>query len=141
MGTSQPGKSRVSGKTTALRVLFVDDSATIRHSAQRVLEEAGYSVMLAADGFQALSQVVQWRPDVVLADISMPRLDGYQMCALIKSNADYKDIPVIMLSGKDGLFDEERASLVGSDSHVAKPFNIQALTAALDAFSGPISTS
>ena len=117
-------------------MLFVDDSATIRHSAQRVLESAGYSVKLAADGFQALSQVVQWHPDIVLADITMPRLDGYQMCALIKSNADYKDIPVIMLSGKDGLFDEERACMVGSDSHVAKPFNVQALTAVLESFSG-----
>lgn len=125
-----------SGETGALRVLFVDDSATIRQSAQRVLEEAGYSVMLAADGFQALAHVVQWHPDVVLADIAMPRLDGYQMCALIKSNADYQGIPVIMLSGKDGQFDKERACLVGSDSHVAKPFSTQALTAALESFSG-----
>ena len=136
ISTSSSDETPSADITGALRVLFVDDSATIRHSAQGVLEAAGHSVMLAADGFQALSHVVQWRPDVVLADITMPRLDGYQMCALIKSNADYQDIPVIMLSGKDGLFDEERACLVGSDNHVAKPFNVQALRAALDTVSG-----
>lgn len=130
-GTETPSDTAGSN---ALKVLFVDDSATIRQSAQLVLEQAGYSVMLAEDGFQALSQVVQWHPDVVLADIAMPRLDGYQLCALIKSNADYQGIPVIMLSGKDGQFDEERACLVGSDNHVAKPFSAQALTAALDSF-------
>lgn len=131
-GTESPADT---AGTSALKVLFVDDSAIIRQSAKSVLQQAGYSVMLAEDGFQALSQVVQWHPDVVLADISMPRLDGYQMCALIKSNADYQGIPVIMLSGKDGQFDQERACLVGSDSHVAKPFSAQALTAALDSFS------
>jgi len=115
-----------------LKVLFVDDSPAICQRAQQFLEQAGYSVMLAGDGFQALSQVVQWQPDVVLADIAMPKLDGYQMCALIKSNSDFRHILVIMLSGKKGQFDEERASLVGSDNHVAKPFSAKMLTNMLD---------
>ncbi len=133
MAVPDPVNKPDTSVTGAARVLFVDDSASIRQSAQKSLEAAGYSVMLAADGFEALAQVGQWRPDVVLADIMMPRLDGYQMCALLKSNSDYQDIPVIMLSSKGGLFDEERACLVGSNTHVAKPFSAQALTAALAA--------
>lgn len=119
-------------ETDVLKVLFVDDNPEICQCAQQFLERAGYSVMLAGDGFQALSKVVQWQPDIVLADIAMPRLDGYQMCALIKSHSDFKHILVIMLSGKKGQFDEERASLVGSDSHVAKPFSAKSLTNMLD---------
>ena len=118
--------------TDLLKVLFVDDNPAICQCAQQFLERAGYSVMLAGDGFQALSKVVQWQPDIVLADIAIPRLDGYQMCALIKSNSDFQHILVIMLSGKKGQFDEERASLVGSDSHVAKPFSAKMLTSMLD---------
>jgi len=114
-----------------ITVLLVDDSQTIRRSAASFLNEAGYSVVTAVDGFEALSKVVEHRPSLVFADIMMPRLDGYQTCALIKNNADYRDIPVIMLSSKDGLFDKARARVVGSDAHLSKPFTAESLTQAV----------
>lgn len=114
-----------------VKVLLVDDNVTVRESASEYLQAAGYVVTLANNGFDALARVVQSRPDVVLADITMPRLDGYQMCALLKSNSDYRHIPVIMITGKDGLLDQTRAHLVGSDAHISKPFTAQALTQAV----------
>ena len=115
----------------AITVLLVDDSKTIRRSASSFLTAAGYSVISAVDGFDALSKVVEHRPSMVFVDIMMPRLDGYQTCALIKNNADFRDIPVVMLSSKDGLFDKARARVVGSDAHLSKPFTADTLTAAV----------
>ncbi len=114
-----------------ITVLLIDDSKTIRRSATSFLSEAGYSVVTAVDGFEALSKVVEHRPSLVFADIMMPRLDGYQTCALIKNNADYRDIPVVMLSSKDGLFDRARARVVGSDAHLSKPFTAESLRQAV----------
>ena len=119
----------------ALSVLLVDDSKTIRRSASNFLSSAGFTVTTAVDGFDALSKVVEHRPSIVLIDIMMPRLDGYQTCALIKNNADYRDIPVVMLSSKDGLFDKARARVVGSDAHLSKPFTADTLTAAVRKYS------
>ena len=113
-------------------VLLVDDSKTIRRSASNFLSSAGYNVVTANDGFEALAKVVEHRPSIIFADIMMPRLDGYQTCALIKNNADYRDIPVVMLSSKDGLFDKARARVVGSDAHLSKPFTAQTLTGAVE---------
>jgi len=118
-------------RTQAITVLLVDDSKTIRRSASSFLSAAGYSVITAVDGFDALAKVVEHRPSLVFADIMMPRLDGYQTCALIKNNADYRDIPVVMLSSKDGLFDRARARVVGSDAHLSKPFTADTLAAAV----------
>jgi twitching motility two-component system response regulator PilG len=117
--------------TDASTVLLVDDSSTIRHSARRILEAQCYTVIMARDGFDALSKVVAFRPAIVLVDIMAPRLDGYQTCALIKNNADFRTIPVILLSSKDGLFDKARARVVGSDAHLYKPFSEQSLIAAV----------
>jgi twitching motility two-component system response regulator PilG len=113
-------------------VLLVDDSKTIRRSASNFLSNAGYTVITAVDGFEALSKVVEHRPSLIFADIMMPRLDGYQTCALIKNNADYRNIPIVMLSSKDGLFDKARARVVGSDAHLSKPFTAESLTAAVE---------
>jgi len=112
-------------------VLLVDDSKTVRQSARVCLESEGYTVITAADGFEALAMVVEHRPALVLADIMMPRLDGYQTCALIKNNADYRHIPVVMLSSKDGLFDKARGRVVGSDAHLSKPFTTESLVTAV----------
>ncbi|ASJ71331.1 response regulator [Granulosicoccus antarcticus] len=123
-------------------VLLVDDSKTIRRSARSFLESEGYMVFTAVDGFEALAKVVEHRPSVVFVDIMMPRLDGYQTCALIKNNADFRNIPVIMLSSKDGLFDKARARVVGSDAHLSKPFTSRSLTDAVRWYaSGSISSS
>jgi twitching motility two-component system response regulator PilG len=107
---------------TFIKVMVVDDSATIRRTAQTLLTKEGYAVVTAEDGFDALAKIVDHTPDLVLLDIMMPRLDGYQTCAVVKSNAAFQHIPVIMLSSKDGVFDKARGRLVGSESFVSKPF-------------------
>lgn len=104
------------------RVLVIDDSNTIRRSAEIFLKQGGYEVVLAEDGFDALSKVNDHNPDVIFCDILMPRLDGYQTCAIIKRNPRFANTPVIMLSSKDGLFDKARGRMVGSQDYLTKPF-------------------
>jgi twitching motility two-component system response regulator PilG len=110
-----------------VRVLVIDDSNTIRRSAELFLRQAGYEVILAEDGFDALSKITDYEPQVIFVDIMMPRLDGYQTCALIKQNPRLKSTPVIMLSSKDGVFDRARGRLAGSDRYLTKPFTKEAL--------------
>ena len=107
---------------TSTRVLVIDDSNTIRRSAEIFLRQGGYEVMLAEDGFDALSKVNDHDPQLIFCDILMPRLDGYQTCAIIKRNARFANVPVIMLSSKDGLFDKARGRMVGSEDYLTKPF-------------------
>jgi twitching motility two-component system response regulator PilG len=95
---------------------------TIRRSAEIFLVQAGCQVVLAEDGFDALSKIADHQPQVIFCDIMMPRLDGYQTCSLIKKNPRFKATPVIMLSSKDGLFDRARGRMVGSDQYLTKPF-------------------
>jgi len=121
-----PGKN-----LNGAKVMVIDDSNTIRRSAEIFLQQAGCEVILAEDGFDALAKIADRRPDLILVDIMMPRLDGYQTCALIKKNSRYRDTPVIMLSSKDGLFDRARGRLVGSDEYLTKPFSKDALLAAV----------
>ena len=105
-----------------LKILVVDDSKTIRRTAETLLVKAGCTVFTAIDGFDALSKIADYHPDLVLVDIMMPRLDGYQTCSLIKHNKTFRDTPVIMLSSKDGIFDRARGRIVGSDQYLTKPF-------------------
>ena len=114
-----------------VRVLVIDDSQTIRRSAELYLAEAGCEVLLAEDGFDALVKITDHRPHVIFVDIMMPRLDGYQTCALIKHNRTFKDTPVIMLSSKDGLFDRARGRIVGSEHYLTKPFTKDELLGAI----------
>jgi twitching motility two-component system response regulator PilG len=106
----------------ATKVLVIDDSNTIRRSAEIFLKQGGYEVVLAEDGFDALSKVNDHNPNVIFCDILMPRLDGYQTCAIIKRNPRFTHTPVIMLSSKDGLFDKARGRMVGSQDYLTKPF-------------------
>jgi twitching motility two-component system response regulator PilG len=115
------------------KVLVIDDSSTIRRTAEIFLSQAGYQVMLAADGFEALAKVGELHPDLVFCDILMPRLDGYQTCSLIKKSPRFHAIPVIMLSSRDGVFDRSRGRLVGAHDHLAKPFTRDALLQAVHA--------
>ena len=110
-----------------VKVMVIDDSNTIRRSAEIFLVQAGCQVLLAEDGFDALAKVADHQPDVIFCDIVMPRLDGYQTCALIKKSQRFRSTPVIMLSSKDGLFDRARASMVGSDRYLTKPFTKDSL--------------
>ncbi len=114
-----------------LRILVVDDSATIRRSAESMLTSAGYDVVTAENGFEALSMVARHNPDLIFVDIMMPRLDGYQTCAIIKNNSQYRATPVVMLTSKDGLFDQARGRVVGSDLYLTKPFTKEELLAAV----------
>ena len=105
-----------------IKILVIDDSNTIRRSAEIFLKQGGHDVLLAEDGFDALSKVNDHDPDLIFCDILMPRLDGYQTCAIIKRNARFAKVPVIMLSSKDGLFDKARGRMVGSEDYLTKPF-------------------
>ena len=105
-----------------VKVLVIDDSNTIRRSAEIFLKQGGYQVLLAEDGFDALSKVNDHEPDLIFCDILMPRLDGYQTCAIIKRNAKFASVPVVMLSSKDGVFDKARGRMVGSQDYLTKPF-------------------
>jgi twitching motility two-component system response regulator PilG len=107
---------------SGIKVLVIDDSNTIRRSAEIFLKQGGHEVLLAEDGFDALSKVNDHDPDLIFCDILMPRLDGYQTCAIIKRNARFATVPVIMLSSKDGLFDKARGRMVGSEDYLTKPF-------------------
>ena len=122
------GEAQVAGP---VRVLVIDDSNTIRKSAEMFLRQAGYEVFLAEDGFDALAKISDHEPQVIFVDIMMPRLDGYQTCALIKQNPTLRSTPVIMLSSKDGIFDRARGRLAGSDRYLTKPFTREGLIAAV----------
>ncbi len=119
---------------TGVKVMVIDDSNTIRRSAEIFLKQAGCQVILAEDGFDALAKIADHDPDVVFCDILMPRLDGYQTCALIKKSPRFRTIPVVMLSSKDGLFDRARGRMVGSDQYLTKPFTKDALLRAAREF-------
>jgi len=116
-----------------IKVLVIDDSQTIRRSAETLLNSAGYAVITAADGFEALAKVADEHPDLIFIDIMMPRLDGFQACALIKSNPRHAATPVVMLSSKDGLFDRARGRLAGADEYLTKPFTRDELLGAVRA--------
>ena len=119
-----------------LKVMVIDDSKTIRRTAETLLKQAGCDVVTAIDGFDALSKIADSKPDIIFVDIMMPRLDGYQTCALIKNNSDFKSTPVIMLSSKDGLFDKAKGRIFGSDQYLTKPFSRDELLDAIKAYAG-----
>ncbi|MEW6313886.1 MAG: response regulator [Pseudomonadota bacterium] len=129
--TSSP---RAPARLAGVKVMVIDDSNTIRRSAEIYLLQAGCEVILAEDGFDALAKIADRQPDVIFVDILMPRLDGYQTCALIKKNARFQNTPVIMLSSKDGLFDRARGRMAGSDQYLTKPFSRDGLLETVAAF-------
>ena len=123
--------TRQAAASKKLRILVVDDSATIRRSAETMLSKEGCEVITAENGFEALSKITRHHPDLIFVDIMMPRLDGYQTCAIIKNNAEFRDTPVVMLTSKDGLFDMARGRVVGSDQYLTKPFTREELLGAV----------
>ena len=116
---------------SGIKVMVIDDSKTIRRSAETLLSEFGCTILTANDGFEAMAAITDHDPDIIFVDIMMPRLDGYQVCALIKNNPRYKNIPVVMLSSKDGLFDRARGRIVGSTEYLTKPFTRDELVSAV----------
>jgi twitching motility two-component system response regulator PilG len=116
-----------------VKVMVIDDSKTIRRSAEMLLKKVGCEVITAIDGFEALAKITEHKPDIIFVDIMMPRLDGYQTCALIKNNQTFKATPVIMLSSKDSIFDRARGQIVGSEEYLTKPFSKEDLINAITA--------
>ena len=130
-GTQDPQDKARTG-SGAFTVMVIDDSKTIRRTAESLLRNEGFDVITAMDGFEALSKIADYQPDLIFMDIMMPRLDGYQTCALIKHHQVFKHTPVVMLSSKDGLFDRARGRVVGSDHYITKPFTREELLAAIE---------
>ena len=116
------------------KVLVIDDSNTIRRSAEIFLKQGGHEVMLAEDGFDSLARVSDYQPDLIFCDILMPRLDGYQTCAIIKRNPKFSGVPIVMLSSKDGVFDKARGRMVGAQDYLTKPFTKDQLLHAVQQF-------
>lgn len=133
-----PVEAAAARKLDGLKVLVIDDSKTIRRTAETLLSKEGCTVYTAVDGFDALAKIADHHPDVIFVDIMMPRLDGYQTCSLIKHNKTFRDTPVIMLSSKDGLFDRARGRIVGSEQYLTKPFTKDEL---LDAIASQVSSA
>lgn len=119
-----------------LKVMVIDDSKTIRRTAETLLKKVGCQVVTATDGFDALAKIADTKPNIIFVDIMMPRLDGYQTCALIKNNSEFKNTPVVMLSSKDGLFDKAKGRIVGSDEYLTKPFSKNELLGAIQSHVG-----
>jgi len=124
----------MSANGSGYKVLVIDDSNTIRRSAEIFLKQGGHEVLLAEDGFDALSKVNDHKPHLIFCDILMPRLDGYQTCAIIKRNATFSNVPVVMLSSKDGVFDKARGRMVGSQDYLTKPITKDQLLHAVQQF-------
>ena len=114
-----------------VKVMVIDDSKTIRRSAETLLKKVGCEVVTAIDGIEALAKITEHKPDIIFVDIMMPRLDGYQTCALIKNNQTFRATPVIMLSSKDSIFDRARGRIVGSEKYLTKPFSKEDLINAI----------
>ena len=114
-----------------VKVMVIDDSKTIRRTAETLLKKVGCNVITATDGFDALAKIADNHPEIIFVDIMMPRLDGYQTCALIKNNSNFKNTPVVMLSRKVGLFDKAKGRIVGSDQYLTKPFSKDELLGAI----------
>ena len=121
-------------ESSGYKVLVIDDSNTIRRSAEIFLKQGGHEVLLAEDGFDALSKVNDFQPHIIFCDILMPRLDGYQTCAIIKRNEKFAATPIIMLSSKDGVFDKARGRMVGSEEYLTKPFTKDQMLQAVKQF-------
>ncbi len=136
MGEAVETASTRQDSLEGLRVMIIDDSKTIRRTAETLLKKAGCEVITANDGFEALAKIADHKPDIIFVDIMMPRLDGYQTCALIKHNRAFRDTPVIMLSSKDGLFDRARGRIVGSERYLTKPFSKEELLGAIREYAG-----
>jgi len=129
--TEAPVATDAAPNLGGLKILVIDDSKTIRRTAETLLSKEGCTVYTAVDGFDALAKIADHHPDVIFVDIMMPRLDGYQTCSLIKHNKTFKETPVIMLSSKDGLFDRARGRIVGSEHYLTKPFTKDELLGAI----------
>ena len=135
---SQPAEENTTVELTGETILVVDDSPTVRKLIAGKLEKCGHEVYCSGDGVEAMDQLASLRPDLILLDITMPRMDGYQVCKLIRGNPEMKDTPVVMISGKDGFFDKVRGRMAGCSGYITKPFGPETLMKAVEAYLSPV---
>lgn len=109
------------------KVMVIDDSSTIRRSAELFLSNAGYTVITVEDGFDGLVRIMDEMPDLIFIDVLMPKLDGLQTCQIIKRNSLFKDVPVIFLSSKDSEIDKAKGLLMGANDYLTKPFTKESI--------------
>lgn len=121
---------------SSTKVMVIDDSKTIRRTAATLLEHTGCTVVTAEDGFDALARIVRERPDLIFIDVMMPKLDGYETCSIIRSNSEYAEIPIVMLSSKSSFCDRARGDVVGANAYLTKPFSKDELLDAISKFTG-----
>ncbi len=115
-------------------ILVVDDSPTVRKLISSKLEKCGHEVVCAVDGMDALEKISESIPDLILLDITMPRMDGYQVCKLIRGNEATQEVPVVMISGNDGFFDKVRGKMAGTTNYITKPFGPDTLMQAVNEY-------
>ena len=108
-------------------VLIVDDSITVRRVTGRLLQREGYRIATAADGLAALHAIAEEKPDVVLSDIEMPQMDGFELLRNIRNNTDLQDLPVIMITSRTASKHREHAEELGSNGFLGKPYSEEAL--------------
>jgi twitching motility two-component system response regulator PilG len=116
------------------KIMIIDDSQTIRRSAQLFLQEHPYELIMVENGFDALGEIFSKRPDLIFVDLMMPKLGGYETCQMVKTHPEFKDIPIIFLSSKDGMFDKARGKMVGGDEYLTKPFSSEGLLSMIKRF-------
>jgi len=109
----------------AHHILVVDDEVNIAHSLNFLMEKIGYSVRIAADGEEAIEAIKEARPDLILLDINMPRINGYQVCEMVRADPEWKDILIVMLTAKGRDIEREKGLAVGADDYITKPFSTQ----------------
>jgi len=136
-----PGSGVAATASGQRTVLVVDDSPTVRKLVAMTLEKRGYHVVPAFDGVAAIKEIATHNPALILMDVSMPRLDGYQLCRLVRRHENTRHIPVLMLSGRDGMFDRLRGRLVGCSGYITKPFVPEELVEIVEQYLQPRATS
>lgn len=120
----------------APKVVCIDDSPTVCKAVELMLDRNGYDISTIENPLTALSLVFQLKPDLILCDIAMPELDGYEICAMLRQSSAFRQTPIIMLTGKDGFIDRVRARMVGSTDYLTKPFGEHEILMLLEKYIG-----
>ena len=120
-------KNKVEKKTKTGNILVIDDEAEITEIIETFLKDAGYQVLVENSSVMGIERAKSFKPDLILLDIMMPFMDGYEVCEELKKNKETENIPVIFLTGKDARSDEGKSFKAGGDMFIKKPFNCERL--------------
>lgn len=122
--------------TKTPRIVCIEDSAAVRETVEYILNQHGYEATAIDNPLKALGLVFQLKPDLILCDIAMPELDGYQICAMLRKSTAFRQTPIVMLTGKDGFIDRVKARMVGATDYLTKPFGESELLMLLEKYIG-----